>query len=164
MEAALATKTPLYPRHLAIIPLMIIAKKVQQAVQGEYPQLDLHRVASPARLPAGHATRDDHVAKLPGLISGKRQHVGAPVFAQVAGIQCADPSIGCQRDRHGAAGTCGGDRLEPTRQAKRPKTARRDHLDMKTRPLPTWWTAAPQHLTARSGHLRAHYSRTRRKP
>ena len=62
-QPALAPEPALEACHPPVIPLVIIAKQVQQAVQREDPQLNLERVARVARLAPGNAGRNDDVAK-----------------------------------------------------------------------------------------------------
>ena len=52
-QATLPTQTTFDPGHPAVISLVIIAKKVQQAVQSQDPQLDLNRMAGQPGLAAG---------------------------------------------------------------------------------------------------------------
>jgi hypothetical protein len=61
----------LEPSHLAAIPLVIIAKKVQQAVQGEHPKFRRQAVPGLGRLAARNSKRDHHIAQFPWLIRWK---------------------------------------------------------------------------------------------
>jgi hypothetical protein len=62
-QAALASQAAFKARHPAVIVLVIIAKKVQKAMQGEHPDLGLKRVPSLAGLAPCHAKGDDDVAQ-----------------------------------------------------------------------------------------------------
>ena len=68
-EPALAAQSPLQASHPAIIVLVIIAKKMQQAMQRQHPQLDSERVPGLTGL-AGRNSRSYHdiaqLARLPG--------------------------------------------------------------------------------------------------
>jgi hypothetical protein len=54
---------------------VIIAKKVQQAVQSQNPQLDLDRMACLPGLAARNPARNDDFAQKTGLIGCEREHV-----------------------------------------------------------------------------------------
>jgi hypothetical protein len=98
-ESALAAQSPLQASHPAIIVLVIIAKKVQQAMQGQHPQLDRQRMAGLTGL-TGRNSRSYHdIAEFAGLPGAERQHVRYPVFTAVTVIQRAD--TGVWNDRHG---------------------------------------------------------------
>jgi len=74
-QATLPTQTTLDPGHPAVISLVIIAKKVQQAVQSQNPQLDLDRMACLPGLAARNPARNDDFAQKTGLIGCEREHV-----------------------------------------------------------------------------------------
>jgi len=65
----------LEPPHLAVIPLVIIAKKVQQTVKGKHPKFRRQAVPGVCRLAARNSKRDHHIAQFPWLIRRKRQNV-----------------------------------------------------------------------------------------
>jgi hypothetical protein len=68
-QATLPAQTTFDPGHPAVIPLVIIAKKVQQSVQREHPQLDLNRMAGlPSLTPRNSAGNHDFAEKA-GLLS-----------------------------------------------------------------------------------------------
>jgi hypothetical protein len=50
---------------------VIIAKKVQQAVQGEHPKFRRQAVPGLGRLAARNSKRDHHIAQFPWLIRWK---------------------------------------------------------------------------------------------
>ena len=70
-QATLPAQTTLDPGHAAVIPLVIIAKKMQQAVQSEHPQLDLDRVARLPGLAARNSAGDHDFAEKTRLLSRK---------------------------------------------------------------------------------------------
>jgi hypothetical protein len=74
-QATLPTQTTLNPGHPAVISLVIIAKKVQESVQSQHPQLDLKGVPGAARLTRRNPARNDDFPKKTGLFRGERQHV-----------------------------------------------------------------------------------------
>jgi hypothetical protein len=98
-EPALAAQSPLQASHPAIIVLVIIAKKVQQAMQRQHPQLDRQGMAGLTGLTGRNSRCNHDIAEFARLAGGKRQHVRYPVFAAVAVIQRAD--TGVRNDRHG---------------------------------------------------------------
>jgi hypothetical protein len=70
-QATLPAQTTFDPGHLAVISLVIIAKKVQQAVQPKYPQLDLGGVPGLPRLPPRNSAGNHDFAEIPGLAGGE---------------------------------------------------------------------------------------------
>ena len=67
-QATLPTQTTFDPGHPAVISLVIIAKKVQQAVQSQDPQLDLNRMAGQPGLAARNPARNHDFAQKTGLL------------------------------------------------------------------------------------------------
>jgi len=128
-EPALAAQAPLQASHPAIIVLVIIAKKVQQAMQGQHPQLDCHGMAGLPGLTGCNSCSNHDIAEFTRLLGGERQHVCYPVFTSVTTIQRADTGIRHDRHRHLAAGAGGGHRLEPARQPRGPQGARSHDVD-----------------------------------
>ena len=57
--------------HAAPVALVIIAKKVQQPVQGQHPKLVLEGMTAVGRLPPGDSGGDDHVAKITRFVRAK---------------------------------------------------------------------------------------------
>ena len=86
-QAATGAQPGLQPGHLACIALVIIAKKVQQAMQRQDAQLGLQRMPRLAGLAARDAGGNHDIAKLVRLGRRKRQHVRRPIFATVAAVQ-----------------------------------------------------------------------------
>jgi hypothetical protein len=86
-ESALVAQSPLEASHPAVIALVIIAKKVQEAVQGQHAQLDGNRMTGLPGLTARNSSRNHDIAKFPGLSGGKRQHVGRSVLAEVSAVE-----------------------------------------------------------------------------
>ena len=76
--------------HAARVALVIIAKKVQQPVQGQHAKLVLERMPGSRRLPAGHPGGNHHVAEMIRVAAGERQDIGCTEFATVSPVQRAD--------------------------------------------------------------------------
>jgi hypothetical protein len=74
-QATLSAQTTFDPGHPAVILFVIIAKKVQQAVQGQHPQLDLEPMAGLPGLAARNSARYHDFAEKTGLLGRKREHV-----------------------------------------------------------------------------------------
>jgi hypothetical protein len=70
-QATLPAQTTFDPGHPAVISLVIIAKKVQQAVKGKYPQLDLEGVPGLPRLPPRNSAGNHDFAESTGLVGGE---------------------------------------------------------------------------------------------
>ena len=70
-QATLPAQTTFDPGHPAVIPLVIIAKKVQQPVQRKDPQLDLNRMAGLPSLAARNSAGNHDFAEKTGLLSRK---------------------------------------------------------------------------------------------
>ena len=70
-QATLPAQTTFDPGHPAVIPLVIIAKKVQQPVQREHPELDLNRMAGLPSLAARNSAGNHDFAEKTGLLSRK---------------------------------------------------------------------------------------------
>jgi hypothetical protein len=130
-EPALAAQAPFQASHPAIIVLVIIAKKMQQAMQSQDPELDRARVPRLPGLAAGKSFSNHDIAKIARLASGKREHVRYPVLAAVTAIQRADAGIGDNGHRHLAPGSGGCNGLQPVVQPRRTNSARRNHMDDK---------------------------------
>lgn len=88
---------------------MIIAKKVQKAMQGEHPQLGLQGVPRLARLPARNTNRNHDIAKPTRLFRRKGQDVGWRVFSTVLPVQRAYARVGDDGDGElpARSGRCG---------------------------------------------------------
>ncbi|MDO8795779.1 MAG: hypothetical protein Q7J25_14300 [Vicinamibacterales bacterium] len=102
--------------------LVIIAKKVQKAMQGQHPKLGLQGVAGLAGLAARNTHRNHDIAKKTLLLRGKRQDVGGRIFSAVLPVQRPHACVGHQGHGDFPSGTrgCGGG--EPRAQARRPST------------------------------------------
>jgi len=61
VETTSSTQPALDSQHSPLVSLVIVAQKVQQAVQGENPELGAFRVARCAGLASGDTSRDDDV-------------------------------------------------------------------------------------------------------
>jgi hypothetical protein len=70
-QATLPAQTTLNPGHPAVISLVIIAKKVQQAVQCQHAQLDLNRVSRPSRLTPCNSAGNHDFAEKPRFVRGE---------------------------------------------------------------------------------------------
>ena len=106
-QATLPAQTTLDPGHPAVIPLVIIAKKVQQAVQGQHPQLDLDRVARLPGLTPRNSAGDHDFAEKTGLLSRERQHIGWGILSAVSGVELAHARVRDQRHDHRTPGRFG---------------------------------------------------------
>ena len=78
---------------------MIIAKKVQQPVQGKHPKLGAKTMPGRSRLAPCNVQRNHDIAELAGLIGGKRQDVGGNVFVTIATIQLPHAMVRSYRNR-----------------------------------------------------------------
>ena len=123
-QPALAAQARLEAGHPAVIALVIIAKKVQQAVQRQHPKLGRRADARPAA-PDGRATPAAITTSpsSPRLLGRKRQHVGRLRPCAVSAVERADARVGDHRDGHRAARAGRRDRCEPARQPGRTRTA-----------------------------------------
>jgi hypothetical protein len=74
-EPALAAQPPFQASHPAVIVLVIIAKKVQQTMQRQHPQLNCQGVAGLPGLTARNSRSYHDIANVAGLAGGKREHV-----------------------------------------------------------------------------------------
>ena len=68
-QATLPAQTTFDPGHPAVISFVIIAKKVQEAVEPEYAQLDLDGVPGPPSLSPRNSARNHDFAEKTGLLS-----------------------------------------------------------------------------------------------
>ena len=127
-KSTCATEPLLEPPHLTVIPLVIIAKKVKQAVQGKHPNLGRQAVPGLSRLPARNSKRNHDIAELPRLIRWKRQDIRRHVLSPIAAIERADTPIGNNGNGHGTSGARRRHRLEPAHQPC-PYSRRRDDGD-----------------------------------
>ena len=101
---------------------MIIAKKVQETVQGKHPKFSAEAVSGCSRLPFGDTQRDDDVAQIARLICWKRKDIRGCVLSPVTEIQLANTSVGhhgngdctsCAGRRHGLEPACQPSRTNP---------------------------------------------------
>jgi hypothetical protein len=102
-QATLPAQTTLDPGHPAVIPLVIIAKKMQQAVQSQHPKLSLDWVAGASGLAARNSACDRDFAEKSRLLAGERQHVGRRILPPVPGVELPHPRVRDERHHHGAA-------------------------------------------------------------
>ena len=77
---------------------VIIAKKVQQAMQREHAELTLERVTGLDRLTGRNPRRDHDIAQHTGFLRREREHVGCAIFAAESPIEGADSRIGDEGD------------------------------------------------------------------
>jgi hypothetical protein len=100
-QAPLPPQATLEPGHSAVISLVIIAKKMQQTVQRQHPQLDLSRVAGLPGLTPRNTARNDDFAQKTGLFRRERQHVCCGILVPVSGVELPDTRVGyeCDKDR-----------------------------------------------------------------
>ena len=100
-QATLSTQTTLDPGHPAVISLVIIAKKMQQTVQRQHPQLNLKRMAGLPGLTPRHPARNHDFAQKTGLSGRERQHVCWGILVPVSGVELPDTRVGyeCNDDR-----------------------------------------------------------------
>ena len=137
----------LEPSHLAAIPLVIIAKKVQQTVQGKHPKLGREAVPGKRGLAPRNSKRDHHIAKLPRFFRRKRQNIRRRILPSISPVEFTYARVG--NDGNGDSPPCtrGRNGLKPAREPGR-ADARRQHdlvgetaADGVTRP--GLWRAAP---------------------
>jgi hypothetical protein len=128
-QTAPQAESPLEPSHLAIVTLVIIAKEVQEAVEGEDPEFGGQAVPGGGRLALRNAKRNHDIAEIPRLISRKGQDVGRCVFLPVSAIQLAHATVGHHGNGDRTPDARRRDRLEPTGQAGRPDPLGQDHRD-----------------------------------
>ena len=100
-QATLPPQATLDPGHPAVISLVIIAKKMQQTVQRQHPQLDLNRVAGQPGLTPRNTARNHDFAQKTGLSGRERQHVCWGILVPVSGVELPDTRVGyqCNDDR-----------------------------------------------------------------
>ena len=77
---------------------MIIAKKMQQTVQRQDPQLDLNRVAGEPGLTPRNTARNHDFAQKTGLSGRERQHVCCGILVPVSGVELPDTRVGYERN------------------------------------------------------------------
>ena len=114
LQSAAAAEPRLDPLHSAVVvrSLVIVAEKVQQAVQREDAQLGLVGMPGLARLAARDAGRDHEVAesarrtegagravRRQSTVGDETEDVGRVVLAAVAAIEDAHARVGDERDR-----------------------------------------------------------------
>ena len=92
-QATLPAQTTFDPGHPAVISLVIIAKKMQQAVKPEYPQLDLDGVPGLPGLSPRNSARNHDFAEKTGFVRAKREHVRGSIPGTVSRVQMADTRI-----------------------------------------------------------------------
>ena len=85
-QATLPAQTTFDPGHPAVIPLVIIAKKVQQTVKPEYPQFGLDGVPGLAGLSPCNSARNHDFAEKTGLVPAKREHIRGGILVTVSGV------------------------------------------------------------------------------
>jgi len=108
-EPALTAQAPFQASHPAIIVLVIIAKKVQQAMKGQHLQLDWQGVPGLLGLTGCNPRCDHDIAEISGFLSRERQHIGCRVFAAVLAVQRTHACVRNHRHGHLAAGPVGCD-------------------------------------------------------
>jgi hypothetical protein len=92
-QATLPAQSTLNPGHPAVISLVIIAKKVQQAVERKYSQLDLDRVPGLHSLAPRNPARNHDFAEKAGLVCREREHVRRGVLRPVPGVELANARV-----------------------------------------------------------------------
>ena len=92
-QATLPAQTTFNPGHPAVISLVIIAKKMQEAVQPEYPQFDLDGVPGLPSLSPRNSARNHDFAEKTWLVGTEREHVRGRILGTVSGVQLADTRI-----------------------------------------------------------------------
>ena len=109
--------------------LVIIAKKVQKAMQGEHPELGLEGVPCLEGLPARNTYCNHDIAQKTLLLRRKGQDVGGRVFPPVLPVQRAHARV--RHERHGDLPPGAGRRRrgEPWAKARRSCTRRDDIND-----------------------------------
>ena len=122
---------PLFHRpHGAPVPLVIVAQKVQKAMQGENPIFGAEGMAGLAGLPCGNARGNHDITKEPGWpndgpsrqIGPKRQDVGDMIDTPEPPIQGADLTVPDEGERHAPA--CAA-RRRPSQPIGQPPDAQR---------------------------------------
>jgi len=116
MKAAGVAQALLEPSHLVVIPLVIIAKKVQQAVKGKHPKFGREAVPGLRRLAARNSKRDHHIAQLPWFIRWKRQNIRRRILPSIPAVEIAYAPVGNDGDGDSPPGARGRNRLKPVRQ------------------------------------------------
>ena len=107
-QPATPTESGLHAGHAAIVTLVIIAKQVQETMQGQHAKLGLQRMTCGPGLASGDTRRDRNIAKISGFFRRKRQDVGGDVRSPVLAVQAPYPTIRDDGDRDGpaCAGRC----------------------------------------------------------
>ena len=142
-----APQTMLESSHLAGIALVIIAKKVQQSVEGQHANLGAKAVPRGRCLALRDALRNDDVAEEARLICWKRKDIGDRIRPPIDAVQVANAIVGHDGDRHRATGSRRRHRLQPPAQSANPAASRDDNVDCQPRvgrtTTPGLWRAAP---------------------
>ena len=89
MQSARPAQALFESSHFAVVALVIIAKKVQQPVQGKHPKFRGQAVPRRIGLTACNTKGDHDIAELAWLIRREREDIGRNVFAAIAAIQLA---------------------------------------------------------------------------
>ena len=132
-EPALEAQAPFEASHPAVIVLVIIAKKVQQAMQRQHSKLDRDGMPGLPRLTARNSCRNHDIAEFPWLVGGKGQDVGSHVLASVSLIERAHARVRdhCHGDDTPRPGRR--DLLKPPGQPRRAHRARAHDVNDKRR-------------------------------
>jgi hypothetical protein len=115
--------------HSACVVLVIIAKKVQQAVQCQHAQFRLKPVSRVARLTPRHAQPNHDISDVTGIVIREGKHVRYTVFASVTPVERANSRISNEHHGHGAARSDGSQRRKPSGQSRRTDAPAGHHLD-----------------------------------
>ena len=116
-EPALEAQAPFQASHPAVIALVIIAKKVQQAMQRQHTKLDRQSMASLPGLTARNSSRNHDIAEFPGLPGRKRQHVGGSILTTVSLVECTHARVWNHCHGDGTSRPGGRHVLQPTAPA-----------------------------------------------
>ena len=134
IQSTSAAEPGLQARHTSVIALVIIAKKMQQSVERQHPQLGLERVSRLEGLPARDACRNHDISEVTGVLAGKRQDVRRMVFAPVTTIDRTNTGVGDNRDGNRTPRAGRGYQRQPATQSGRANARIIDHLDRQVRP------------------------------
>jgi hypothetical protein len=93
VQATLPAQTTLDPGHPAVISLVIIAKKVQEAVKRKYPELGLDRVSGLKGLTPRNSAGNHDFAQKTGLVRGEREHVRRDILRTIPCVELANARV-----------------------------------------------------------------------
>ncbi len=131
-QAAPDSQSPLEASHRAVIALVIIAKEMQQAVQGQDAELRAEAVAGGSRLALRNTMRNHDIAELTRLIGRERQDVRRSILPPVSAIQLHARGGRDHRDRDRTPGAPWRNRPSHAASPAARTPARQHHGDRQT--------------------------------